>query len=303
MRLGIVDFDSSHSVEFARRFNRIGVGSEQFVEGAEVTLAWPGDSAMAPERIPGFQAEIEAMGIPLAASLESLIGQVDAVLVLSLCGAAHLDRARPFLTAGVPTFVDKPFACSVSDAEEMLRLSNEHNATLFNASALRFAEEVSAVTGLQSTLGQINGAVTYGPSKRADGNPGLFHYGIHSVELLFELLGPGCESVTTTWTEDGEVVTGRWSDGRLGTVRGTRIGATRYGFTAFCEHGVVSQPVSTRFAYRNLCRAMLQTFDSGQPAVSHESSLEVVRFIEAALESERQDGAVVSLNFSSQDTK
>ena len=296
MRLGIVDFDSSHSVEFARRFNRIGVGSEQFVEGAEVTLAWPGSSEMAPERIPGFQNEIEAMGIPLTPSLDALIGQIDAVLVLSLCGAAHLDRARPFLTAGIPTFVDKPFACSSRDAQEMVQLANEHNATMLNASALRFAEEVAAVTGQQSTLGPVNGAVTYGPSKRADGNPGLFHYGIHSVELLFELLGPGCESVTTSWTEGGEVVTGRWSDGRLGTVRGTRVGATKYGFTAFCEHGVVSQPVSTRFAYRNLCCAMLQSFNSGQPAVSHESSLEVVRFIEAALESERQCGVVVPIS-------
>lgn len=296
MRLGIVDFDSSHSVELARRFNRIGVGSEQFVEGAEVTLAWPGDSEMAPERIPGFQREIEDMDIPLAPSLDALIGQIDAVLVLSLCGAAHLDRARPFLEAGIPTFVDKPFACSVSDADEMIRLARDHDTVLLNASALRFSEEALAVGEQQSTLGQVNGAVTYGPSKRADKNPGLFHYGIHSVELLFQLLGPGCEEVTATWTESGEAVTGRWADGRLGTVRGTRTGATRYGLTAFCEHGVISGPVSTRFAYRNLCRAILQSFNSGEPAVSHESSLEVVRFIEAALESEQQGGTPVSTN-------
>lgn len=289
-RLGIVDCDSSHSVEFARRFNRIGVGSEQFVDGAEVVLVWPGSSQMAPERIPGFQREIEEVGIELVSSADDLIGRIDAALVLSLCGTAHLDRARPFLEAGIPTFVDKPFACSVTDAEDMIRLSREHNTLLLNASALRFSEEVQSIAKRRDALGTINGAVTYGPSKRADGNPGLFHYGIHAVELLFELLGSGCEVVTTTWSEGAEAVTGRWADGRIGTVRGNRAGTTSYGFTAFCEHGVVSQPVSTRFAYRNLCRAILQSLDSGEPAVPHESSLEVVRFVVAALASEEQGG-------------
>lgn len=295
-RLGIVDFDSSHSVEFARRFNRIGIGSEQFVDGAEVVLAWPGSSDMAPERIPGFQREIEGMGIELASSADELIGQIDAVLVLSLCGSAHLDRARPFLSAGIPTFVDKPFACSVSDAEEMIGLAHEHNTLLFNASALRFSEEALSVAQRQDTLGQVNGVVTYGPSKHADGNPGLFHYGIHSVELLFQLLGPGCAVVTATSSGDSEAVTGRWSDGRIGTVRGNRTGATRYGFTAFCEHAVVSQPVSTRYAYRNLCRAILQSLDSGEPAVSHTSNLEVIQFVGAALASEKQGGQPIELN-------
>ncbi len=295
-RLGIVDFDSSHSVELTRRFNRIGVGSEQFVDGAEVVLAWPGSSDMAPERIPGFRREIEDMGIELVSDVDELIGQIDAVLVLSLCGSAHLDRARPFLETGVPTFVDKPFACSVSDAEDMVALANQHNTLLFNASALRFSEEAQLMRERQATLGPVNGAVTYGPSKRADGNPGLFHYGIHSVELLFELMGIGCTAVTATSSNDAEAVTGLWSDGRIGTVRGVRTGATRYGFTAFCEHAVVNENVSTRYAYRNLCRAILQSFDSGETAVSHTSNLEVIRFVAAAIASEEQGGRPIELN-------
>ena len=295
-RLGIVDFDSSHSVELTRRFNRIGVGSEQFVDGAEVVLAWPGSSDMAPERIPGFRREIEDMGIELVSDVDELIGQIDAVLVLSLCGSAHLDRARPFLETGVPTFVDKPFACSVSDAEDMVALANQHNTLLFNASALRFSEEAQLMRERQATLGPVNGAVTYGPSKRADGNPGLFHYGIHSVELLFELMGTGCTAVTATSSTDAKAVTGLWSDGRIGTVRGVRTGATRYGFTAFCEHAVVNENVSTRYAYRNLCRAILQSFDSGETAVSHTSNLEVIRFVAAAIASEEQGGRPIELN-------
>lgn len=296
MRLGIVDLDSSHCVEFTRRFNHVGVDREQFVGGAQVVAAWSGGSEMAPERIPGFQTELERIGVEVVTSPDEVLSKIDGVLVLSLCGAAHLERARPFLEAGVPTFVDKPFACCSKDASAIVELARQHNATLLSSSALRFSEDVLAVTRHGSSNGHIHGALTFGPAKRADGNPGLFHYGIHSVELLFELLGSNCESVCSTWTDGAEVVTGRWSDGRIGTVRGNRQGTTYYGFAAFCEDTTVTANVSTRFAYRNLCREIVRTFETGTPAVPHDSSVAVVRFIEAALESERSGGTLVSLS-------
>jgi virulence factor len=300
-RLGIVDFDSSHCVEFARRFNQVVVDREQYVEGARVVAAWPGHSVMAPERIPGFQKQLEAIEIPLVDRAEDLIGQVDAVLVLSLCGSAHLERVQPFLEAGIPAFVDKPFACSLGDAVSMVEAAQTNQVTLFNASAMRFAEETRQVVDNKS-LGRINGAITFGPSKRASGsgirhdtNPGLFHYGIHSVELLFELMGPGCETVTSVTTPNSEVVTGQWSDGRIGTVRGNRTSASSYGFVAFCDAGPISKVVSTRFAYRNLCQAIVSSFENKVPTVSHESNLDVVKFILAAIESEKNNGATVKM--------
>jgi virulence factor len=294
LRVGIVDCDSSHCVEFARRLNQAGVDREQFVDGARVEAVWCGESIMAPERIPGFQAELLQLEIPFVAEPAELIGNVDVVLVLSLCGAAHLERARPFLEAGLPTFVDKPFACSVTDARAIAKLATDHNALCFSSSGLRFSQE--ALNFRSSPVwGNLHGLITYGPAKRADRNPGLFHYGIHCVELLFELLGPDCECVSVISNDGAEVVTGRWADGRLGTVRGSRTGSTAYGFTAFCEYGVASGPVSTRFAYRNLLQAIVRSVETGTPAISLESSLAVVTFIAAALKSEQLGGVPVTL--------
>ena len=295
LRLGIVDLDSSHSVEFSRRFNHAGVDREQWVEGAQVVAAWSGGSVMAPERISGFQAELESIGVGIVDRHEQLLDQIDGVLILSLCGDCHLERARLFLEARIPTFVDKPFACSVSDAREIVELAHQHQTTLLNSSALRFSREVKDSVLQNQQLGPINGAITYGPAKRATGNPGLFHYGIHSVELLFELLGPGCEKVSTVWSADAEVVTGVWADGRIGTIRGNRTGVTSYGFVAYCEGGVVPEIVSTRFAYRNLCREIVRSFESGQPSVMHKSNLDVVRFVQASLQSEQSGGQPVLL--------
>jgi len=309
LRLGIVDFDSSHAIEFTRRFNHAGVDADQRVDGARVVLGCPGTSRMSRERIPGFTHEVRACGVEIVESPTEMIGRIDAVLVLSLCGSAHLAGVRPFLEAGIPAYVDKPFACSLDDAEEMIRLAEEHNVLLYHSSALPFSAEVWAFHRQADRLGRVNGAIAYGPAKRAEGNPGLFHYGIHSVGLLFALLGTGCESLANEYADAAEVVTARWADGRLGTLRGNRGGATpdacvaahpsrvatRYGFVAFCDNGVVHQTVSTRYAYRNLCRSIVEAFETGTPAVSHEQNLEEVRFVLAALDSEAGGGKRVSL--------
>lgn len=295
-RLGIVDLDSSHCVEFSRRFNHVGLDRDQFVDGARVVAACSTGSLMSPERIPGHRAELEAMGIPIVATPQDLLGHIDAVLILSICGTAHLERVRPFLTAGIPAFVDKPFACSLSDALDMLRLAEHHNVLLMSSSGMRFADETLSILQTATTLGRLLGAMTFGPAKRADGNPGLFHYGIHSVELLLQLMGPGCKAVRTTFCDGAEVVTGQWADGRLGTVRGNRHGSTAYGYVAFGEHGVLPQLVSTRYSYRNLLRAFVQSLNSGKPAIPPSSSVEVVRFILAALRSEQSAGSEVRLD-------
>jgi len=224
LRLGIVDFDSSHCIEFTRRFNHIGLTSDQYVDGARVVAGCPGTSEMAPERIPGFRDEMLAAGVPLVGEPVDLIGRIDAVLILSLCGAAHLERVRPFLAAGVPAYVDKPFACSLHDAREILNLARRTGVAVAHASALRFAEELSDLRTIIARSGGLLGLLSCGPGKRAAMNPGLFHYGIHAVEVLYSLLGPGCIELTNACTPDAEIITGQWADGRLATVRGARRG-------------------------------------------------------------------------------
>jgi predicted dehydrogenase len=294
-RLGIVDLDSSHCVEFTKRFHHAGVSGDQYVHGARVVLAVPGTSEMSPERIPLHAKVMTDLGVKLVDSPDRLLGQVDGVLVLSVCGQSHWQGARKFLEAGVPTFVDKPFACSWEDAQEMMDLAAAKGAMLWSSSAMRFAEEVLAVTAKDSRYGEVNGAMAFGPAIRAAGNPGLLHYGIHAAELLFTLMGPDCQSVSCLHEADADLVSARFSDGRLATLRGTRAGNRAYGFTAFCEAGVVHQLVSTRFAYRNLCQAIVQSLETRQPAVPIETTLKLMRFLLAANDNAQTGGQWRSL--------
>jgi hypothetical protein len=223
IRLGVVDFDTSHAVEFTLRLNHKAKDREQWVDGAEVVLGCPGESRIMPERIPGYKREMGRLGVKLVDRPGEMIGKVDGVLVESQEGGAHWGRARPFLEAGLPCFIDKPFTCGVADAKKILALAARKKVPVFSASALRYAPELVRFTASAGRK-KLLGALAYGPAplyeKDRRLNPGLYHYGIHVVEVLYTLMGPGCQRVVCTHEKDVDVVTGQWKGGRVATVRG-----------------------------------------------------------------------------------
>ena len=295
IRLGIVDFDTSHAVEFTKRLNHVGIGEDQWVEGAKVVAGVPGRSAIAPDVIPKNLATLKGYGVEIFDDPADLFGKVDAVLVESVDGSVHLDRAMPFLQKGMPTYVDKPFACSLDDARALIRVAMEKHVPLMSSSSLRYAPEVVAASDPKGPLGAIVGVSTHGPSPTHPRNPGLFHYGIHPVEMLFTLMGAGCKRLTCLSEPGADVVTGVWSDGRIASVRGIRSGKQDYGFTVFGEKGVKTQGVSTQFIYRELLKRIVALFETRQLPIDLRETLEIVAFIEAARRSGEAGGAPVEI--------
>jgi predicted dehydrogenase len=295
IRLGIVDFDTSHAVEFTKRLNHVGIGEEQWVEGAKVVAGVPGRSAISPDSIPKNLETLKGYGIEILDDPAQLFGKVDAVLIESVDGSVHLDRAMPFLLKGMPTYVDKPFACSLADAKALVKVAMEKHVPLMSSSSLRYAPEVVAASDPKGPLGAIVGVSTYGPSPTHPRNPGLFHYGIHPVEMLFTLMGAGCKRLTCLSEPGADVVSGVWSDGRIATVRGIRSGKQDYGFTVFGEKGVKTQGVSTQFIYRELLKRIVAMFETRQLPIDLRETLEIVAFIEAARQSGEGGGSPVEI--------
>lgn len=296
IKLGIVDFDTSHAVEFTKRLNHMDIAEDQWVDGAKVLFGVPGTSQIAPEVIPKNLEKLKEYGLTILDDPADLIGKVDAVLIESVDGSVHLDRAMPFLEKGIPTYIDKPFACSLKDAKALIDVAMRKHVPLMSSSSLRYAPEVVAARGNESPVGEIIGVTTYGPAPTHTRNPGLFHYGIHPVEMLFTLMGPGCVKVSNVYTEGGEVVTGLWKDGRVASVRGLRAGKFgEYGFTLFGTKAVVTQGVSTKYIYRELLKKVVSLFETKQLPIDLRETLEIVAFIEGARQSGESGGAPIEI--------
>lgn len=289
IRVGIVGFDTSHVVEFTKRINHFGVSEEFWVEGARIVAGYPGElTPAASQELLDKRTEIlRKYDVEIVDSPTSLIGMVDAVLIEYNEGAKHLEASRPFIEAGLPVFIDKPLACSVEDAEKILELAGVNNVPVLSASSLRYALEVQRLKESKDEVGAILGASTYSPGTIVQFNPGLFFYVIHAIELLYALIGKGCQTIRCYSNDGWDVIVGRWTDGRVGIVRGLRSGAKGYGFTAFCEKRIISSTINTAWIYTELLKRIIEMFKTKKSPVDPTETLEIIAFTEKAMESSR----------------
>lgn len=295
LRIGIIGLDTSHVIAFTKSLN--DQSGADHVPGGKVVAAYKGgspDLKASAGRIDRFTSELQdKYKIRLVDSIPALCDLVDAVLLESVDGRVHLEQARQVFRCRKPVFIDKPLAASLADAREIGRLALESGTPWFSSSSLRFAP------GYQQALrdtasGRIYGAETYGPAALEPTNPGLFWYGIHAVESLFTLMGPGCASVAMTSNDDFDLAVGTWKDGRIGVVKGLRKGKEDYGALLFRDKTVQHVPAGD-VSYVPLVREIMEFYRTGKPPVSPEETLEIMSFIDAAERSRQQGGAPVKL--------
>ncbi len=296
MRLGAIGLDTSHAPSFAALLN--DPKNAHHVAGAKIVTAYPGgssDIAASAGRVKGFTAEMrDKWGVEILDDVPSLCARVDAVLLLSVDGRVHLEQVRPVFAAKRPVFIDKPLAASVADAREIFRLAAAAKVPVFTASALRFSPGILKAKG-DPAVGAILGCESVGPCSTEPHHPDLFWYGIHGVEILFALMGPGCESVSRTATADTDLVVGRWRDGRIGSFRGIRKGSAPFAATVFGEKSVTRVEPGAGPLYQPLLEEVVKFLRTGVPPVAAEESLEVLAFMEAADASKREGGKTVAL--------
>lgn len=298
IKVGMIGLDTSHVVAFTQLLNDPKAANH--VPGAKVVCAFKGGSPdidSSANRIEGFTKTLqEKWGVEIVDSIETLCTKVDAVLLMSVDGRPHLAQVRPVFAAKKRVFIDKPLAGTYKDALEIAKLSKESGTPFFSASSVRFYETI-AKTKEDAALGKVQGCDSWSPASLEPHHPDLFWYGVHGVEALYSVMGPGCESVRRAFAPDTDLVVGRWKDGRTATFRGIRKGANGYGVTIFGEKAVKSSlALQGKNDYRNLVVEIVKFFKTGTSPVSVEEMLEVLAFMEAADVSKKKDGAAARLD-------
>ncbi|HVR76619.1 MAG TPA: Gfo/Idh/MocA family oxidoreductase [Planctomycetota bacterium] len=293
LRAGIVGCDTSHVKAFTEIFN--DPRAEGDIALVKVVAAFPGGSDIpaSRDRVAGFTRDLREKGVKIVESIPLLLEEVDVVLLESVDGRTHLEQARLILEARKPVFIDKPFAGSLADAIAIADLAAKLGVPCFSSSSLRFSPGILGMRA-DEKVGQVMGCDAWGPCSLEPTHPDLFWYGVHGVEILFTVMGTGCERVTRVQTEGAELVAGVWKDGRIGTFRGIRRGASGYGATVFGTKGIA--PSGGYTGYKPLVEEIARFFRTGKAPVSLEETVEIFAFMEAADESKRQGGAPVALD-------
>ena len=292
LKAGIIGCDA-HALSWTKILNDPKATGE--LADMIVVAAYPGGSPDIPQSMDLLKKEVEPiskMGVEIVDSIEELLKKVDVVLILSIDGRTHLEQVRPVFAAGKRVFIDKPIAASLADTIKIFQLSEKYNVPTFSSSSLRFAKRTIDIRK-DPKLGELVGCDQYAPCSLEPHHPDFFWYGIHGVEPLFTIMGPGCLTVTRIHSEGNDVAVGLWKDGRIGTFRGIRQGKRGYGSTVFGTKGIV--PGGSFDGYEPLIVEIVKFFKTGKPPVSKEETLEIIAFMEAADESKRKGGCPVTL--------
>lgn len=151
------------------------------IPGVKVTHLWTDNPAEA-------KSVAEAALIPnIVAKPEDVIGSVDAVLISTDDGTDHVRRARPFVEAGLPVFVDKPLASTIDELNTFIDW-DKSGRKILSSSGMRYSPELNVLIATLPSLGDLRwiSMVTAKTWER---------YGIHSLEPVFRLTGPGFVSI------------------------------------------------------------------------------------------------------------
>lgn len=129
---------------------------------------------------------------------EEMIGLVDAVIIATDKGFEHVERARPFIEAGIPLFIDKPMTDNEEDLRTLVKWHDE-GAKFISSSSMRYKKELEPY---------IHNRYEFGPLRYILSPMAKYweNYGIHALEGIFPLIGQGVEWVENVGTKDRAMV-------------------------------------------------------------------------------------------------
>ncbi|MEJ7839420.1 MAG: Gfo/Idh/MocA family oxidoreductase [Thermomicrobiales bacterium] len=284
IRLGMVGVNTSHADAFAKLFNGDET-QESKIPSARVTSLWGTD--LGKNDILMKRHRIET----LVTDPAEMIGQVDGVLILDDTGggATHADLARPFIEAGVPTFIDKPMTVDYADAVKLFALAEQHGTLLTSSSALRFPVELEAAKPKLAEIGTISSVISVSPGE-------WFYYGVHAVELLGTVIGTGAISVHRHSFDKKDVAVIEYESGAIAVVETLRDAVYTFHITAFGDKGWCTiEAKDMPGFYRKQMESVVEMIETKTVPVTAEQTLEVHAILHAGMKS-GDTGAKVSLS-------
>lgn len=126
-------------------------------------------------------------------SFEQVSDEVDLVLIsdCNLNGEDHVEFAAPGLKKGVPTFVDKPFAPTVADINQIYSMADATNTPVMSLSIMRMAPAGRLFATRLAELGKCDFATVQGYGDE------LNHL-THPISLVQNIFGDGVKEVRCT---------------------------------------------------------------------------------------------------------
>lgn len=155
----------------------------------------------------------EKYGFEIMRNPEDMIGHIDGVFIDDFYGTPvnHL-MAKPFLEAGVPTFVNRPCSTSMDKARQLVQTAETHKTPLMCGSTWEYTESTGDVRTSLRKVEEIKGYTAHN-SMSTD----FYTHGVHGIYYIYACLkdeirkgrGPAVAAsyLTHDWRKPGGCIT------------------------------------------------------------------------------------------------
>ena len=195
-KIGIIGSDNSHAEIFSKLVNIPDPITGDFLfPDFKVTSIFGLDKVRT-----GQVAGDGKIGF-IAETPEQLMDKVDAVMVVFRHGDLHAEYALPFIEAGIPTWIDKPFTIKNEDAKELVSAAREHNTLLTGGSTCKYTSDILMVKNAVekgSRIGILKTASFNFPATLINEYGGIYFYGAHLAEMTMMAFGYDARSIVVS---------------------------------------------------------------------------------------------------------
>lgn len=221
---------------------------------------------------------------------EDVIGEVDAVIVATDKGHEHIDRCLPFIEASLPIFIDKPLTDNEEDLRKFVRYVDE-GKMIMSSSCMRYAKEFMPYRASTHNVGELRYASITTPKSWE-------RYGIHALEGIYPILGPGFTSVRNTGDESRNIVHIKHGSGVDVTVAAISDMYGGFGVLSLCGTAGNAQAAfsDTFYAFKKQLEAFIEYIRIGIRPFPFSETVELMKMVIAGITSRNEGGREVMLD-------
>lgn len=290
IRIGIIGTENSHAMAFAQAINLPDENGKMRFPDVRVVGVYGPDLESARQIINETGVDF------LAEKPEDFFGKVDAMIVTCRKGSLHAQYAKPFLEAGLPMFIDKPFTVDLAEAKELAKISEEKGAALCGGSGCKFAYDILVLRDTvkrwkkdgQFVTGMMNFAAD--PDSVYDG---FFFYSSHLTEMALVTFGYDPRSLVAIEKNGSRTCVLRYDDYdvTLNYTRGTSVSTG----VLIGKKANVARKIDISMIYLQEVTAFIHALQTGKVPFTREELVKPVAVINAIEESVRLGGKEVPI--------
>ena len=273
IKVGIIGTENSHATQFTHFFNKTKKYPE--IQVTHIGGMYPEANAKLKELFP----EVEIVENP-----SEMLGKVDAIMVTCRDGKYHFGFAKPFVEAGIPAFVDKPFTRDVKEAEELVKIAKEKGVPLCGGSAVKTCYDILMLKSkVDADPENVKGGTIIAPVSMVNDYGGYWFYSAHLAEMTLKVFGYNPVEVTAEVCNNNITVMTKYEN-FIVTNQFTNEGSSYFG-QVINQYGVHSRDIDTSLIFNHECDEFANMLLTGKMEHSYEQQIMPVRYLVAVEES------------------